>query len=159
MTRQIKTVGESRTERSHLLAPANLNSQGRLFGGEILSWMDEIAGIVAMRHSGTLCVTASVDRMDFKAGAGNGDIIYIRAHLTYVGNTSMEVRIDSYVENISDGKRRLINTAFFVMVAIDEDGKPVQVPGLKVETINEQAEWEAGKKRHDLRKKRRVEGF
>jgi acyl-CoA hydrolase len=45
------------------------------------------------------------------------------------------------------------------MVAIDEDGKPVQVPGLKVETINEQAEWEAGKKRHDLRKKRRVEGF
>ena len=72
-------------------------------------------------------MTASIDHMDFKAGAKLGDTVYINGHLTYVGNTSMEVRIDSYVEEMKDGSRHPINTAYFVMVGVDSDGKPVQV--------------------------------
>ena len=151
--RPLKTVSESKTEQVHLISPKSLNSQGRLFGGELLGWIDEVAGIVAMRHSGRIAVTASIERMDFKSGAKNGDMIYICGHLTYVGNTSMEVRVDSYVENMEDGMRRMINTAFIVMVAIDDDEKPVQVPGLQIETLNEQAEWKAAEKRKEHRKK------
>ena len=112
-----------------------------------------------MRHCGRTAVTASVERMDFKEGAKNGDTIYICGHLTFVGNTSMEVRIDSYVESKEDGMRHMINTAFFVMVAVDEEGRPVQVPGLRVETLNEEIEWEAGKKRKELHKKLRTGGL
>ena len=159
MERPVKSQEDSRTELVHLLFPRSLNHQGRLFGGELLGWIDEIAGVVAMRHSGRTVVTASIEHMDFKAGAKSGELVYICGHLTYVGNSSMEVRIDSYVESVADGTRRLINTAFFVMVAVDDEGRPAQVPALRVETINEQAEWEAGKKRQELRRQRRREGF
>ncbi len=157
--RPVKSVSDSRTEQVHLLLPRSMNHKGRLFGGEMLRWIDEIAGIVSMRHSGRTCVTASIERMDFKAGAKNGDVVYICGYLTYVGNSSMEVRIDSYVESISDGTRRLINTAFFMMVAIDENEQPVQVPALRVETLNEQAEWESALRRRQFRKSRKAEGF
>ena len=78
--------------------------------------------------------------------------------LTYVGRTSMEVRIDTYVEE-SDGTRRMINRAYEVMVALDEDDNKVDVPGLIVETESEKAEWEGGEKRYTLRKERRREGY
>ena len=155
----IKKVADSRTEQVHLLFPGDLNSSGRLYGGRLLGWLDEIAGVVAQRHSGRNVVTASIDRLDFKAGAKCGDMVYICGYLTYVGHSSMEVRIDSYVENVEDATRRLINTAFFVMVAVDEEGNSVPVPQLQVKTLNEKAEWEAGRKRYDLRKIRRMEGY
>ena len=151
--RPIKNVSDSKTVQVHLISPKSLNSLGRLFGGELLGWIDEVAGIVARRHCGRPAVTASIEHMDFKSGAKNGDMIYICGRLVYVGNTSMQVRIDSYVESMEDGMRRMINTAFFVMVAVDDDGKPVQVPGLRVKTLNEQAEWEAGEIRKEHRKK------
>ena len=157
--RPIKNVSDSKTVQVHLISPKSLNSLGRLFGGELLGWIDEVAGIVARRHCGRPAVTASIEHMDFKSGAKNGDMICIRGHLTYVGNTSMEVRIDSYVEELQTGVRHLINTAFFVMVGLGKDGKPAQVPGLKVETISEQAEWEAARKRQEYRKHRSQEGF
>lgn len=158
-TRPSKTIDDSRAELTHLVFPKSLNGSQRLYGGELLGWLDEIAGIVAMRHAGTNVVTASIDHMDFKAGAVQGDMVYIRGYLTHVGNTSMEVRLDSYVEELKTGIRHLINTAYFVMVAIGEDGKPTQVPSLTIQDINEQAEWEAGQKRNALRKMRRREGF
>ena len=71
----------------------------------------------------------------------------------------MEVRIDSYVEEMKDGKRHMINTAYFVMVAVDENGKPVPVPALKIRTLSEQADWEAAKRRQEYRKHRGKEGF
>ena len=152
-------MADSRTEQVHILFPQSLNHQGKLYGGRLLEWIDEIAAVVSMRHSGGNIVTASVDHLDFKAGAKLGDTVFMCAWLTYVGRTSMEVRIDSYVENMEDGIRRLINRAYLVTVAVDADGRPVQVPALKVETISEQAEWEAGKKRQELRKRRMKEGF
>ena len=88
-----------------------------------------------------------------------GETVFIQAYLTYVGRTSMEVRIDSYVENMEDGMRHLINRAYLVMVAIDQDGKPVEVPALQINTIGQQAEWEAAKRRQEYRKQRSKEGF
>ena len=157
--RPVKTVDDSATEQVHLLFPRSLNGAGRLFGGQLLEWLDEIAGIVAMRHSGKNVVTASVERMEFKAGAKLGDTVFIKGYLTYVGTTSMEVRIDSYVEMMSDGTRHMINTAYFVMVAVDENEHPTMVPSLKVRTISEQAEWEAGRRRKEMRKNREMAGF
>ena len=154
-----KRITDSLTEVTHILFPRSLNDMGRLYGGQLLEWLDELAGIVARRHCGGSVVTASIDRLDFKEGAKQGDMVYIRGYLTYVGKTSMEVRMDSYVENISDGSRRMINTAFFVMVAVDENGEPVEVPPLRIEGVSETAEWEAAKKRMELRKMRRKEGF
>ena len=159
MERASKRVDESLTEETHILFPRALNNAGRLYGGQLLEWIDELAGIIARRHSGHEVVTASIDNMDFKAGAYLGDTVYIRGYLTYVGRTSMEVRIDSYVEDLKDGKRRMINSAFFVMVAVGEDGSPVEVPQLLIESVSEQAEWESAKRRMELRKHRRKEGF
>ncbi len=159
MERASKRVDESLTEETHILFPRALNNAGRLYGGQLLEWIDELAGIVARRHSGHEVVTASIDNMDFKAGAHLGDTVYIRGYLTYVGRTSMEVRIDSYVEDLKDGKRRMINSAFFVMVAVGEDGSPVEVPQLLIGSVSEQAEWESAKRRMELRKHRRKEGF
>ena len=156
--RKMKRVEDSLTEQSHLLMPKCLNAAGYLFGGQLLAWIDEMAGIVARRHAGTIVTTACVDNLNFKAGAYLGDVVVLIGKLTYVGRTSMEVRIDTYVEE-SDGTRRMINRAYEVMVALDEDDNKVDVPGLIVETESEKAEWEGGEKRYTLRKERRREGY
>ena len=78
--------------------------------------------------------------------------------VTYVGTTSMEVRVDTYIED-TEGMRRPINRAYFTMVALDENDKPCPVPKLLLESEEEKAEWEAAKKRRDMRKKRKEEGF
>ena len=156
--RKLKTAAWSRTEQTYVVRPAYINGYGRLFGGQLMQWIDETAGFVSARHCGTTVTTASIDTLNFKAPAFANDRIVVIGRLTYVGRTSMEVRVDAYVEG-QDGMRRNINTAYVVMVSIDDDGKALPVPGLKIETIEEQAEWETGKKRYELRKKRRKEGF
>lgn len=156
--RRMKRVEDSVTEQSHLLFPKELNANGRLFGGKLLEWIDETAGLVAKRHAECNVVTAAIDNMHFKAGAQVGDTVYLKGYLTYVGRSSMEVRIDSYVEKL-DGIRYMINRAYFVMVATDEEQRPIPVPGLIVEGISAQMEWDAAIKRQKLRKKRQREGF
>ena len=90
--------------------------------------------------------------------AYQNDMIVLKGKLTYIGKTSMEVRVDTFIEN-SKGMRRCINRAYVVMVAIDHNGKPMEVPRLKLETENERIEWNGGKKRYQLRKSRRKEGY
>ena len=85
-------------------------------------------------------------------------MVVLIGKLTYVGRTSMEVRVDAYVED-STGMRKTINRAYIVMVAINEEGSPIPVPGLIVSTENEKYEWECGEKRYQLRKTRRLEGY
>ena len=123
-----------------------------------MQWIDEMAGIVARRHAGTIVTTACVDNLNFKAGAYLGDVVVLIGKMTYVGRTSMEVRIDTYVED-ADGTRKIINRAYEVMVALDENDNKVEVPGLIVETESEKAEWLGGEKRYALRKERRREGY
>ena len=88
-----------------------------------MQWLDEVAGMVAKRHTRANVITASVDNLRFIHGAYKGEMVVIVGKVTYVGTTSMEVRVDTYVEHMEDGMRRPINRAYFTMVALDEDDK------------------------------------
>ena len=149
---------ESQIETIYMIRPTHLNSAGRLFGGILMQWIDEAAGLVAMRHSRMNVTTASVDNLQFLKGAYQGDHVIIKAKLTYVGRTSMEVCVDTYVENLK-GEQHRINNAHFMMVALDENDKPTEVPRLILETEAEKAEWESAKKRREIRSQRKAEGF
>lgn len=157
--RRKKTVEASMTEQVHLIMQQHLNGGGRLFGGALMQWLDEVAGVVAMRHAETYrVVTAAVDNLQFKHAIYEGEIVVLKGYVTYVGRTSMEVEIDTYVEQ-PDGMRHTVNQAFFVMVAVDEDQKPIQVPELIITTEAEKARNEAAKMRRDMRRQRRENGF
>lgn len=153
-----RTVEYSMSEQTHLLMARHMNGAGRLFGGKLLAWLDEMAGIVAKRHSGYDVITACIDNLEFKTGSYLNDLVVLIGYITHVGRSSMEVRIDTYVEK-PDGTRRPVNRAFFVMVALDENERPVEVPRLKIETMEQQAKWDAACKRIELRKHRKIEGF
>lgn len=153
-----KTVRDSYAEQVQILTQANINGYNRLFGGQLMEWIDIVAAVVARRHSGRNVTTAVVDTLTFNAPAYPNDTVIVCGHLTHVGRTSMEVCVESFVENL-DGTRKLINTAYLVMVALDENEQPAEVPRLKIETPQEQAEWEAAEKRSALRKQRKSENF
>lgn len=138
--------------------PTHINGSGRLFGGQLVEWIDVVAAVVARRHSGCNVTTAAIDNLQFKAGAFMNNTLVLIGRITYVGNTSMEVRVDTYVEDLS-GIRKVVNRAYLVMVALDEKDNPIEVPKLILDTEAERAEWESGKKRHALRHRRRKEGF
>ena len=146
-----KRIKDSITEQVHILTQANLNGYRRLFGGQLMSWMDIVAAVTARRHSERNVTTAVVDMLEFKAPAYANDTICIIGKITYVGNTSMEVKVDVYVEELTH-ERRLINTAYFVMVALDENEKPTKVPGIILETEEEKIEYEKAKMRKERRK-------
>ena len=146
-----KRVKDSITEQVHILTQGNLNGYRRLFGGKLMSWIDVVAAVVARRHSEKNVTTAVVDMLEFKAPAYANDTICIVGKITYVGNTSMEVKVDVYIEELTH-ERRLINTAYIVMVAIDENEKPTKVPGLILETEEEKLEYENAKIRNARRR-------
>lgn len=156
--RPVKKVSESRTTQQYLICPTHLNHYGRLFGGHLLKWIDELAGIVATRHCGATVTTAAIDNLQFLAPAYAGDMIVLQGMVTYVGRSSMEVRVDTYRESL-DGTRENINRAYMDMVCIDAQGLPMEVPDLYLETEEERQEYEAAKRRKQLRKERRQEGF
>ena len=145
-------------EHVYQVRPEHLNAAERLFGGQLMEWIDEIAGLVGMRHSNGNIITASVDNLRFIRGAFQNDLVVLKARVTYVGNTSMEVRVDTYVEDFH-GVRKPINRAYLTLVAVDAQGTPRQVPPILLETEGEKAEWEAAKKRRELRIQRKKEGF
>ncbi|MBO5163017.1 MAG: acyl-CoA thioesterase [Ruminococcus sp.] len=155
-----KKVAESLTETTKLLQYKDINGQNRLFGGRLMEWIDEVAALTAMRHCGGLVTTCAVDNLRFKYGAYINEVIVLIGKITYVGNTSMEVRVDTYVENIETGIRRAINHAYLICVHVDENGKPLPVKyGLEVETVSEKAEWEGAVKRNKARRLRFNDGY
>ena len=149
-----KTVDDSRVETVHIVRPNHLNGANRLFGGILMQWIDEVAGIVAKRHSMSNVTTASVDNLTFLHGAYQNDMIVIKGKLTWVGTSSMEVCVDTYVETL-DGQRDRINNAHFMMVALDENNKPVEVPRLLLQTEDEHLAWAHGEERRRIRNQRR----
>ena len=154
MSIEAKTVDESRVETIHIVRPNHLNGANRLFGGIMMQWIDEVAGIVAKRHSMCNVTTASVDNLTFLHGAYQNEMVVIKGKMTWVGNTSMEGCVDAYVENLS-GEQRRINNAHFMMVALDENDKPVKVPGLILQTEDEKLAWEHGEERRRIRIQRK----
>ena len=149
-----KTVDESRVETIHIVRPCHLNGANRLFGGILMEWIDEVAGIVAKRHSMCNVTTASVDNLTFLHGAYQNDMVVIKAKMTWVGTSSMEVCVDTYVENLS-GERHRINNAHFMMVALDENDQPVAVPRLILQTEDEHLAWAHGEERRRIRIQRK----
>ena len=145
---------DSLTEQQYIVRPSHINHYGRLFGGQLLKWIDEMAGIVSTRHAGTTVTTAAVDNLQFNAPAYEGELIVLRGMVTYVGRSSMEIRVDTYREEL-DGKRTMINRAYIDMVAINDQGQGVEVPALELETPEQEKEYKAAQKRKQLRKARR----
>ena len=137
----MKRVADSYTTQVQLLSQANLNGYNRLFGGKLMSWMDIVAAVAARRHSGRNVTTVCVDGLDFRAPANANDTLMLTAHICHVGRTSMDVCVRVYVEELS-GERNLIKQAHFVMVALDADERPTEVPGLILETDEQKAEWQ-----------------
>jgi len=156
--RPMKKVEDSMTEQQYLICPAHINHYGRLFGGQLLKWIDELAGIVAIRHCGATVTTAAIDNLQFQAPAYTGDMIVLRGMVTSVGRSSMEIRVDTYREAL-DGSREIINRAYIDMVCINCKGQPEEVPDLYIETEEQRKEYEAAQKRKQMRKQRRAEGF
>ena len=161
MTTPAKTVDDSRVETVHIVRPNHLNGANRLFGGILMQWIDEVAGIVAKRHCMGNVTTASVDNLTFLHGAYQNDLIVIKGKLTWVGSSSMEVCVDTYVEHPT-GERHRINNAHFIMVALDKDDKPVAVPRLLLRTEDEHLSWSHGEERRRIRNQRKqicLDGF
>lgn len=154
-----KSVEDSKTEQFRLLKYEDINGANRLFGGKLMAWIDEVAWVTARRHCEEQVTTACIDNLQFKEPAFLGDMVVIIGRMTYIGRSSMEVRVDSYIEDIH-GIRRPINRAYVMMVAIDENERPKAVEfGLELKTETERIEWESGKRRAELRRERRKEGF
>ena len=127
---KFKHVEDTRITISELMRPSSANFSGKIHGGYILSLMDQIAFACASKHSGVYCVTASVDRVDFLNPIEVGELVTMKASINYVGNTSMVVGIRVEAQNIQTGYIKHCNSSYFTMVAKNEDGKKVKVPGL-----------------------------
>lgn len=153
-----KRISDSYTEQVQILTPAVMNGVGRLFGGQLMQWIDVVAGVVARRHSGCNVTTAAVDSLQFTAPAYSDDMVVLTGQLTYVGSSSMEVCVRTYVETLA-GERSQINTAYMVMVALDKQDRPTPVPPLELVDDEQRHEWESGLRRNALRKQRRKEAF
>ena len=158
MDRPLRRARDSYTEQVQIIMPQHVNGAQRLFGGQLMAWIDVAAAVAARRHAGRPVTTASVDELSFLHAANIDDTVVLAARVTYVGRTSMEVRVDTFVENLN-GERHMINRAYLVLVALDENDHSTPVPPLLLETDEERAEWEAGKRRSELRKQRKAEQF
>ena len=154
MNTEFKTVDDSRVETVHLVRPSHLNGANRLFGGILMQWIDEVAGVVAKKHSMCNVTTASVDNLTFLQGAYQGDMVVIKGQLTWVGTSSMEVCVETFVESLS-GERSRINNAHFMMVALDKNDKPKAVPRLILQNEEEKLAWAHGEERRRIRIQRK----
>ena len=161
MNTESKTVSESVVETVHIVQQSHLNGAHRLFGGILMQWIDEVAAIVAKRHCNGNVTTASVDNLTFLQGAYLDNLVVIKGKMTWVGNSSMEVCVDTYVEN-RKGERHRINNAHLILIALDDNGKPVKVPRLTLQTEDEHLAWEHGEERQRIRverKKNKLDGI
>lgn len=130
MSGNFKTVKASKVTISELMLPSHTNFSGKIHGGYILSLLDQIAFASASKFSGFYCVTASVDTVDFLNPIEVGELVTMKASVNYVGTSSMIIGIRVDAENIQSGKVKHCNSSYFTMVAKDENGKKVAVPGL-----------------------------
>ena len=149
--RPSRTVRESQHVTSALMMPTDENALGHVFGGAILAMMDKTAAVCAIRHSRCACVTVSVDRVDFREPILVGELVHNKASVNFVGRSSMEVGIRIEAENMLTGVRRHTNSCYMTYVAIDSDGRPVEVPLLVPETAEEKRRFAAAGERRRLR--------
>lgn len=149
-----KSASESYTEQVQILLSSYMNGAKRLFGGKLMAWIDIVAAVTARRHCGQNVTTAAVDSLEFLGAARVNETIVLSGRVTYTGTTSMEVQVQTHVEELN-GAKRLINTAYVVLVALDENDRPAPVPPLLIETPEEQKQWEEARQRCLQRKQKR----
>ncbi|ASS93998.1 acyl-CoA thioesterase [Peribacillus simplex] len=138
-----------------LVFPPDTNHHNTIFGGKVMAYVDKIACISAMRHCRKPFVTASSDSFDFLAPIKTGDAINLEAYVTCAHRTSMEVFVKVERENLLTGEKQLTARAFLTMLAIDEDGKPTNVPQVIPETEEEKQQYIQAQARYIERKKKR----
>ena len=150
-----KPVSDSKHETSELMMPHQANNLGHVFGGEMLAMMDKTAAVAALRHCRTTVVTASIDRVDFREPIHVGELVVMKASVNFVGRTSMEVGVRVEAEDLISGRRRHTNSCYLTFVAVDRNGRPVEVPAIIPETADERRRHEAAKRRREVRIKER----
>ena len=138
------------TSQVQIVMPSHVNGANRLFGGQLMAWVDIAAAVEARRHTKTQVITAMADGFRFLAPAFLDETVRLDARVTWTGRTSLEVLVDSYAESLS-GEERLINRAFLVFVALDKEGRPRPVPPFEPRTEEEKAEWSRAENRRQIR--------
>jgi uncharacterized protein (TIGR00369 family) len=133
----IKPVSASRIMLSQLMHPEHANLLGNVHGGWIMKLVDEAGALACMRHAQRKVVTVAIDSMVFRQPIRIGDLVILNAEVSYAGRTSMEAEVQVLAENPITGERTHTNTAYLVYVALDDEGRPTTVPGLKAETEDE----------------------
>jgi acyl-CoA hydrolase len=149
--RASKPVRESQHETSELMMPHHANNLGHVFGGIMLSMMDKTAAVAAFRHCRLNVVTASIDRVDFREPIHVGDLVVMKASVNYVGTSSMEVGVRVEAEELLTGRRRHTNSCYLTFVAVDRNGRPIEVPSLVPETPDETRRFQAAEQRRQRR--------
>lgn len=154
MERKFKSIKSSEVTINELMLPSHSNFSGKIHGGYILKLLDQIAFACASKHSGSYCVTASVDTVDFLNPIEIGELVSMKASVNYVGRSSIIVGIRVEAENIQTGVVKHCNSSYFAMVAKDEEGNTVEVPGIIITDYNEVKRFYKSLKRIALRKER-----
>jgi acyl-CoA hydrolase len=147
----IKKPKDSYTIMNEIVLPNDTNTLNNLMGGKLLHWMDIVAAISAQKHSNNIVVTASVDGVSFKEPIRLGDVVTLEAYVTRSFNTSMEVYIEVYAQNIPRNEKYKCNDAYYTFVAIDSRNKPVLVPTIEPESEMEKLKYEGALRRRQIR--------
>ncbi|MCA9927475.1 MAG: acyl-CoA thioesterase [Anaerolineales bacterium] len=155
---QGKTPRASQVTLTQLMGPADANTLGNVHGGLLMKLCDEAGGMAAAKHARRPAVTVTVDSMTFYSPVHLGNLVTVQAEITWVGRTSMETRVVVNTEDVITGKMTHTNTAYFVYVALDSQGKPIPVPPLICETEEEKARFERAAARQAYRLEQRRQG-
>jgi acyl-CoA hydrolase len=154
----VKPVQVSQVEMTELVLPNDTNRLGNLLGGRLMHWIDIAAAIAASRHTNHVCVTASVDELQFHHPVKQGEVVILKASVNRVFRTSLEVGVRVTKENPLTGERKLANTAYLTFVAIDNEGKPVPANPVKPVTSAERRRYRDAARRRQLRLSHRQRG-
>lgn len=146
-----KRVKDSSITMSHVMLPQDINSAGNVHGGSVMKYIDNAAGVVAVRHTRSNAVTASIDRLDFHNPVFLGNLLTLKASLNMVGRTSMELGVRAEAEDLYTGKVSHTASAYLTLVALDENGNPQEVPRLILETEDEKRRNRAAISRNAMR--------
>ncbi len=141
-----------KTTTVQIVMPQHCNgyAKPRLFGGQIMAWIDVVGAVAARRYTGKAVTTVCIDNLTFLKPAYLNDTVVQEAVVTWTGRTSLEVRVDSLVERL-DGSRELINRAYAVFVALDDEDKPTPVAPYTPETEEEKKIWQDAEARREFR--------
>jgi acyl-CoA hydrolase len=152
---RVRTVKESQVQMVQMVLPTDTNRLGNLLGGQLMHWIDIAAAIAAARHANRVCVTASVDELNFHHPILQGDVVTLQASVNRAFTTSIEVGVRVTKENLITGEKVYTNTAYLTFVAIDETGKPTPVPPVTPVTKDEKRRYANAARRRELRLRHR----